>query len=584
MSKTVSDLLVERLIEWGVDTIFGYPGDGVNGIFESLRTNQQKIRFIQVRHEESAAFAACGYAKFTGRLGVCIATSGPGGIHLLNGLYDAKCDGQPVLAITGHTFHDLIGTHYQQDIDLDKLFMDVAAYNQRVMGPAHVVNVVDEAIKISLSRRTVSHITIPKDIQDWTNSKEARSSANIPRHSSDFFAQSYPVPPAGLLRQAAELINKGSKVALLVGRGCLSARQEVIRVAELAQAPVIKALLGKAVIPDRHPHSLGGLGLLGTAPSQDALQECDTFILAGTSFPYMEFLPKPGQAKTIQIDIDPARIGLRHPVDVGLTGDCRAVLQALIPLIEQKTGRDFLEKSQKRMSAWNQLMEERGSRAGTPMKPQVVTWRLNKILDSDAIVVTDSGTITTWAARYIEMRDQMMFSVSGLLASMANGIPYCIGAAVAYPSRQIVCIIGDGGFTMLMGEVATLIKYNMPVKIIVIKNNVLGEIKWEQMVMEANPQFGIDLQPIDFAAFARSCGAGGFRIDHPDQAESVLREAFAYPGPAVIEAVVDPNEPPLPGNITAEQALHFSEALAKSDKDRFKIIKTILEDKVREVI
>ena len=468
-------------------------------------------------------------------------------------------------------------------MDLDKLFMDVAAYNQRVMGPAHVVNVVDEAIKTSLARRTVSHITIPKDIQDWTSTSH-QSSANIPKHSSDLFARAYPVPSEDLLKQAAQLINSGAKVAMLVGRGCLGAREEVLQLADLAGAPVIKALLGKAVIPDRHPHAMGGLGLLGTAPSQDALKECDMFIMAGTSFPYMEFLPKPGKAKTVQIDLDPTRIGLRHPADVGLVGNCKSVLQALIPLIERKSDRGFLEKSQKRMSAWNDLMEERGTRKDMPMKPQVVTWHLNKLLAPDAIVTSDSGTIATWTARYIEMRDQMQFSLSGLLATMANGMPYCIGAAVAYPGRQVVSVVGDGGFTMLMGEVATLVKYKLPVKVIVIKNNVLGEIKWEQMAMEANPAFGVDLQPIDFAAFGRACGAGGFTINHPDQAESVLREALAYPGPAVIEAVVDPNEPPLPGNITAEQALHFAEAMAKGDKDRWKIIKTVLEDKVREVL
>ncbi len=581
---TVADLLIERLIAWGVDTIFGFPGDGINGIFEALRTHQDKLRFIQVRHEEAAAFAACGYAKFTGRLGVCLATSGPGGIHLLNGLYDAKCDGQPVLAITGHTFHDLIGTHYQQDVDLDKLFMDVAAYNQRVMGPAHVVNVVDEAIKTSLARRTVSHITIPKDIQEWTTSEGARSSANIPEHSSDLFASTRPIPPERLLNDAAELINKGSKVAMLVGRGCLHAREEVLQLAELAAAPVAKALLGKGAIPDRSPYTTGGIGLLGTAPSQDALQECDTFIMAGTNFPYMEFLPKPGQAKTIQIDLDPTRIGLRHPADVGLVGDCGDVIRALLPRIKHKNNRSFLEKSQKRMEAWNQLMQERGTREDLPMKPQVVTYHLNKLLDSDAIVSSDSGTIATWTARYIEMRDQMQFSLSGLLATMANGLPYSIGAAVAYPGRQVVCVVGDGGLTMLMGEIATLVKYKLPVKVIVIKNNVLGEIKWEQMVLDANPEFGVELQPIDFAMFARSCGAAGFTIQDPKDAERILRQALAHPGPAVVEAVVDPNEPPLPGNITAEQALHFAEALAKGQKDRMKIIKTVLEDKIREIV
>jgi pyruvate dehydrogenase (quinone) len=329
--------------------VFGFPGDGINGIFEALRTHQKRIRFIQVRHEEAAAFAACGYAKYTGRLGVCLATSGPGGIHLLNGLYDAKCDGQPVLAITGHTFHDLIGTHYQQDVDLDKLFIDVAAYNQRVMGPAHVVNVVDEAIKTALARRTVAHITIPKDIQEWTSDDQPRSSSNVTKHSADLFAAAHPVPAAQLLRQAADLINDGSRVAILAGRGCLGAREEVLELAEKVGAPIIKPLLGKAVVPDDSSYTTGGIGLLGTAPSQDALAECDTLIIAGSGFPYMEFYPKPGQAKAVQIDLDPSRIGLRYPADIGLVGDCRTVLAALIPCVERKRHRDFLEESQKRM-------------------------------------------------------------------------------------------------------------------------------------------------------------------------------------------------------------------------------------------
>ena len=583
-TATVADQLVERLIDWGVDTVFGFPGDGVNGMMEALRTHEEKVRFIQVRHEEAAAFAACGYAKFTGRLGVCLATSGPGGIHLLNGLYDAKCDGQPVLAITGHTFHDMIGTFYQQDVDLDKLFMDVAAYNQRVMGPGHVVNVVDEAIKTALARSTVAHITIPKDIQEWTKSKGEASSANISHHSGDVFVTPRAVPSDQLLKQAATLINKGSKVAILVGRGCLGAREEVLALAEAAGAPVIKALLGKAVIPDRSAYTTGGLGLLGTAPSQDALQECDTFIMAGTSFPYIEFLPKPGQAKSIQIDVDPTRIGLRHPIDVALVGDCRNVLRGLIPLVERKKNRSFLEKAQKRMKAWNELMDERGTRSDMPMKPQVVTYHLNKLLADDAIVSSDSGTIATWSARYLDMRDDMKFSLSGSLATMANGLPYSIGASVAYPGRQVVCVVGDGGLTMLMGEIATLVKYKLPVKVIVIKNNVLGEIKWEQMAQEGNPQYGVELQPIDFAGFARCCGAAGFTIEDPKDAEAILRQALAHPGPVVVEAVVDPNEPPLPGNITAEQAVHFAEALGKGEKDRWKIIKTVLENKVREVI
>jgi pyruvate dehydrogenase (quinone) len=584
MATTVADLLVDRLIDWGVDTIFGLPGDGINGIFESLRNRQDQIRFIQVRHEEAAAFAACGYAKFTGRLGVCLATSGPGGIHLLNGLYDAKCDGAPVLAITGHTFHDLIGTGYQQDIDLDKLFMDVAAYNQRVMGPAHAVNILDEAVKTALSRRAVAHITIPKDVQSWGESAAKRSSANIAKHSADLFASSLPLPPADQLARAAELINRGTKVAILAGRGALGCRDELIQLAEKAAGPIVKALLGKAAVPDNIPYTTGGIGLLGTAASQDAMQECDTLIIVGSSFPYLEFYPEPGQAKVVQIDVDPARIGLRCPVDVGLAGGAREVLQALLPLIRRKDDRRFLEAAQARMKGWRALMDERGTRDDTPMKPQVAPHALDKLLDDDAIVAADSGTITTWAARYINMRGQMQFAVSGTLASMACAVPYAIGAAVAYPGRQVVAIVGDGGFTMLMGELATLVKYNLPVKILIIKNNVLGQIKWEQIVFEGNPQYGVELQPIDFAAYAIACGAGGFTIDEPGQAEQVLRQALAHPGPAVVQAVVDPNEPPMPGNINTTQALKFAQALLKGQRKRFEIIKTLLEDQIREVI
>jgi pyruvate dehydrogenase (quinone) len=584
MAKTVAEMLIERLIDWGVDTIFGYPGDGINGVFEALRTHQEKLRFIQVRHEESAAFAAVGYAKYTSRLGVCVATSGPGGIHLLNGLYDAKCDGQPVLAITGHTFHDLIGTHYQQDVDLDKLFMDVAVYNQRIMGPGHVYNIVDEAIKTALARRSVAHITIPKDIQDWTSSDAERSDANIPKHSADLYAAAYPLPHISLLHQAAEIINHGSKVAILAGAGCLKARAEILQLADRVAGPIIKPLLGKAVVPDDSPFTTGGIGLLGTAPSQEALADCDTLVIAGSSFPYLEFYPKPGKAKTVQIDLDPARIGLRHPADVGLVGDCRDVLAALLPLVQQKEDRSFLEQAQKDMQDWKELMKTHGTRNDMPMKPQVVTYQLNKLLNNDAIVSSDSGTIATWAARYIEMRDEMQFSLSGTLASMANGLPYSIGAAVAYPGRQVVCIVGDGGFTMLMGEVATLVKYKLPVKVIIIKNDVLGMIKWEQMAFEGNPEFGVELQPIDFAAFAEACGARGLTIERPEEAEGILREALQYDGPVVVQAVVDPNEPPLPGNITMKQALKFAEALLRGEKDRWKIIKTVLEDKIREVI
>ncbi len=584
MATTTADLLANRLIDWGVDTIFGLPGDGIDGIFEALRTHQDKLRFIQVRHEEGAAFAATAYAKYSGRLGVCLATSGPGGIHLLNGLYDAKCDGAAVLAITGHTFHDLINTHYQQDVDLDRLFMDVSVYSERVMGPAHVTNVVDEAIKSALTQRGVAHVQIPKDIQNWTMDDGQRSSADIPKHSAALYHLASVMPTDDQLQAAADLINSGQKVAIMAGAGALTAREELLQLADTVSGPIIKPLLGKATVPDDSPYTTGGIGLLGTAPSQDALKECDRLIIVGSSFPYMEFYPDPGQARAVQIDIAPTRIGLRYPVEIGLTGDSRLVLQALLPRLERKSDRSFLEKAQKRMVDWRNLMKERGTRDDMPMKPQVVTYHLNKLLDNDAIVSSDSGTIATWSARYIDIRHDMKFSLSGSLATMANGLPYAVGASAAFPGRQVVSIVGDGGFTMLMGEFATLVKYNFPAKIIIIKNNVLGQIKWEQMVLDANPQYGVELQPIDFAMYAEAVGGKGYTIEHPNEAEATLREALAHDGPAVIQCVVDPNEPPMPGKITSEQALHFAEALAEGEKDRWEIIKTVAEDKVREVV
>ena len=583
MAKQVADLVVERLIEWGVNTIFGFPGDGVDGFFESLRTHQDKLKFIQVRHEEAAAFAAVGYAKYTGRIGVCCATSGPGGVHLLNGLYDAKCDQQPVLAITGHTFHDLIGMDYQQDVDLDKLFMDVSVFNERVMGPSHAVNVVDMAVRTAYGRRGVAHICIPKDIQEWPADNKHRSGANVAHHSSDWSVPSSAKPAPSLIKKAADIINAGSKVAVLVGRGALSCREEVAQLAQTVGGPVVKALLGKAVLPDRSPYTTGGIGLLGTAPSVDAMDECDTLIMIGTSYPYMEFLPRPGQAKCVQIEIDPTRVGLRHQVEVGLVGDARTILGALLPLLKKKNGK-FLKKAQERMKHWNELMEERGTRKDMPMKPQVVTHTLNKLLHDDAIVSSDSGTIAAWTARYVEIRGTMQFSLSGSLATMANGLPYSIGAAVAYPGRQVVCVVGDGGLTMLMGELATLAKYKLQVTVIVIKNNVLGQIKWEQIILEGNPEFGVELEPIDFEKLAEACNIKGYTLERPEDAERALRVALQHKGPSLVQAVVDPNEPPMPGKITTEQTLHFAKSLLRGQKDAIKILKDIGLDKIREVI
>ncbi len=393
-----------------------------------------------------------------------------------------------------------------------------------------------------------------------------------------------PLPSRSLLEKAAALINAGSRIAILAGRGCLGAKAEVLQLAERLGAPIVKPLLGKALVPDDHPFTTGGIGLLGTAPSQDVLEECDTLIIAGTSFPYLEFYPKPGQARSVQIDLDAARIGLRYPVEVGLVGHCWDVLRALIPILEKKSDRRFLETAQAHMKQWNELMEERGTRMDSPLKPQVVVRALNEFLADDAVICCDTGSVTTWAARHIQIRKDMEFSASGTLASMGNGLPYSLGAGIAYPGRQIVCLAGDGGFTMLMGELATLVKYALPVKIIVLKNNLLGMIKWEQLAFEGNPQYGVELQPIDFAGFARSCGATGFTVEDPGQIRDVLRQAFSTPGPAVVQAVIDPLEPPLPGKITTAQAWQFAKALARGQEDRWSILKTLIESRIREVV
>lgn len=583
-SFTASDILVETLLDWGVDTIFGLPGDGINGIIEALRTRQDRIKFIQVRHEEAAAFNACAYAKWTGRLGVCIATSGPGGIHLLNGLYDAKLDGQPVLAITGLQFHDLLHTFTQQDVELDKLFMDVCVYNSRVMGPQHVQNVVELACRTALAYRGVAHVTVPVDIQSQPVSAGKRSERNVPNHVSELMAHSAQTASDEQLARASDILRAGKKTAILAGRGALEARNEVLAVAERLGAPVIKPLLGKGAIPDDSPYSAGGIGLLGTKPAQEALENCDTLLIAGSSFPYIEYYPKPGQARAVQIDLDAKRIGLRYPVEAGLVGDTAKVLSALLRRLDYRDDRSFLDQAQAGMKEWNELMQTRGTNGNKPMKPDVVAHELNKLLSDDAIVTTDSGTITTWIARHLVMRGNMMFSCSGNLATMACGLPYAIAAAVAYPGRQIVAFVGDGGLTMLMGELATCVKYSLDVKIVVVKNNALGQIKWEQMVFLGNPEYVCDLQPIDFAAVARGFGVNAFSVDDPSRCGEVLREALNTRGPALIEAVVDPHEPPMPPKATVKQITHLAESLVRGTPAGAKIALTIGSDVVREIV
>jgi pyruvate dehydrogenase (quinone) len=576
-----ADIVAEALIDWNVNVIFGLPGDGINGFIEALRQRQDKIRFILVRHEESAAFMACAYAKYTEKLGACVATSGPGAIHLLNGLYDAKADSTPVIAITGSTYSDLMGSSYQQDVNLLQLFSDVAVYNNMINEPEHAEMVVDLACRSALGRRGVSHLTIPIDVQEKRlHGKYSRH--KVPGHTSDIFTYET-IPNYELLQKAAEILNAGKKVVILVGQGALNASDELTAVCQRLGAPVIKALLGKAVVPDDSPYSLGGLGLLGTEPATDAMSEADTLLMVGTSFPYIDYLPKPGQAKGIQIDIIPEKIGLRYPVDIALVGDAKLTLSALLPLLHEKQkSLDFLRSKQHAMKNWNGLLKEQSSRTDTPIKPQVIAAAVSEELEENAIISVDSGTITSWAARYIEIKKGMKFSLSGSLASMACGLPYAIAAQLAFPERQSVAFVGDGGFTMLMGEFATAVQYNLPIKVIVIKNNTLGMIRWEQMAFLGNPEYGVEFTPIDFVAFAQACGGKGYAIKDPAEVKIVMREAMSQRKPTIVEAYVDPFDPPMPPKVEMEFIRKLAESFAKGQPYATRIGLTLYRNQVHE--
>jgi pyruvate dehydrogenase (quinone) len=585
MAKNASDVFIERLIEWGVEVVFGLPGDGINGIIEALRIRKEQVRFIQVRHEEAAAFMACGYAKYTGKLGVCLATSGPGAIHLLNGLYDAKSDFAPVLAITGNTYHDLMGTNYQQDVNVTGLFSDVSLYNNQITGAQHVEAVTDMACRKALSERGVAHINFPVDLQEQTLSDDDPSMMKAKKHTSSAWTRPVLVPPRSEILRAAELLNSCEKTAILCGQGALDCGETIEAVADTLAAPVIKALLGKAVIPDNSPFTTGGIGLLGTLPSEQAMEECDSLLIVGSNMPYSNYYPKAGKARAVQIDADPSHIGWRYDVEIGLAGDARATLEILLPMLKRREDRWFLEKAQKAMDDWRELEQRRAEREEVPLKPQSVVRALSGKLSDNAIISVDCGTNTFWAARGIDIRREQKFSCSGTLATMAPGLPYAIAAQIAYPERQSVAIVGDGGFTMLMGEFATAVKYELPIKIVILKNNSLGQIKWEQMVFLGNPEYGCELQPIDFVKFAQACGGIGFRIENPEEIEETLDLFFAIEdGPAILEAVIDQFEPPLPPSIKASQALHLAESLARGEPNAGRIASTIFRDKWKDLV
>lgn len=566
MAHTGAERLVDGLIAWGVDTIFGMPGDGINGVMEAIRRRPGEIRFIQVRHEESAALMACAHAKWTSRLGCCLATTGPGGIHLLNGLYDAKLDKAPVVAITGLPYHDLVDTFTQQDVDHTKLFADVAAYSTRVMSAAHVENAVSLACRIALSARGVAHLAIPTDVQDQPVEDVEASMRNVAHHESFVPAHETRVPEEDDIERAAELLGSGKRIAILAGIGAAEAREELLKTAELLGAPIIKALLGKSVIPDAHELTTGGIGLLGTRPSQEALEECDTLLIVGSTFPYVEYYPKPGQARGVQIDRDPSRIGLRFPVDVGLVGDSRQTLRKLNARLGRKSDRSFLQLAQKRKQDWLALLNDSAERANEVLSPGRLARDLGTHLADDAIVAWDSGHNTGVLARYVQARPKQRFAGSGMMATMGCAVPYAIAAALAFPDRQVVAFTGDGGLAMLLGELATIVRYALPVKVVVMKNNTLGQIKWEQLMFLGNPEYECDLQPIDFAKVAEGMGLRSFRIDTAADCSPVLGEALKYDGPALVEAVVDPNEPLLPPKRIEKYARNLERALQNGTK------------------
>ncbi len=584
MSTIASELLIERLIAWGVDTVFGLPGDGINGIMEGLRRHRDRIRFVLVHHEEAAAFMATAYAKTTGKVGVCLATSGPGGIHLLNGLYDAKLDHVPVLAITGMQATSQLGTFFQQEVELDKLMMDLCVYNQRISVPVSVPTLVDIAMRSAMARTGVAHLTFPVDMQespaDLDPFEGGLGTARAPE-TEPVYHPPIVTPAEDDLARAAALLNAGERVAMLVGIGALGARQEVLQAAELLGSPIVKSLRGKSVVPDDHPLTTGGLGLLGTRASEDVMDGADTIFLVGTNFPYTRFLPSDRRA--VQIELDPTRVGNRLPVDVPLVGDAAQTLRALLPKLQRKEDRSFLEEAQDAMRRWREEMAPLESPDRDPIQPQYLARLIDRHASDDAFLMCDSGTIATWAARHFDIRGDRRFHLSGNLATMAPGLPYAIGAQVAHPDRQCIAFIGDGGFAMLMAEFHTACWQGLPIKVVVCNNGLLGQILWEQMAL-GYPEHGVRFRThMDFAPWAESCGGRGIRVERAADLEGAVKEAFAYPGPALLDVVVNPDEPPMPGKVTYEEAKSFAMAFLKGTPRRATIASTLFRDKLDQL-
>jgi pyruvate dehydrogenase (quinone) len=587
MSKTVGDFFVERLYDWGVRTIFGYPGDGINGVLGALNRTEHKIRFIQVRHEEMAAFMASAHAKFSGEIGVCLSTGGPGAAHMVTGLYDAKCDHMPVLAITGQAPRTARGAHYTQELNLERLFEDVADYVYEAAVPSQVRHLVDRAMRTAIGRNGVSVLVLPGDLQELPYEDPPHKHGSV--MSGIGYSKPRVVPYEADLRRAAEVLNAGSKVAILAGAGSLGAMDELIAVADRLEAGAAKALLGKAALPDDLPWVTGSIGILGTKASWDLMSHCDTLLMIGTGFPYAEFLPKEGKARAVQIDIDPSMLSIRYPAEVNLHGDSAETLRLLLPLLEQKRGGWRREVEESVRASWKTL-ESRALQPAHPINPQRVTWELSPRLPADVIVTSDSGSCANWYARDLRVQRGQMYSLSGGLASMGAAVPYAIAAKFAHPDRPVIALVGDGAMQMNnMAELITVSKYWKEWEdhrwiVCVFNNQDLNQVTWEQRVMEGDPKFpGTQWLPdFDYAAYAELCGLEGIFCDDGDRVRSAWEQALAADRPVVLEVKTDPEIPPLPPHIRLEQAEEMAKAMVKGDPERMGVMEKSLRGKLVE--
>jgi pyruvate dehydrogenase (quinone) len=591
MATKVSDYVLARLSEWGVEHVFGYAGDGINGLLAAWGRAENKPEFVQARHEEMAAFEAVGYAKFSGRVGVCVATSGPGAIHLLNGLYDAKLDHVPVVAIVGQTNRSAMGGSYQQEVDLLSLFKDVASeYCQMVTVPEQLPNVLDRAMRTAYGKRTVTAIILPADVQELDYAAPSHAFKMVP--SSLGLTHSAAVPAEDDLARAAEVLNAGQKVAMLIGQGARGAQPQVRQVAELLGAGVAKALLGKDALPDTLPYVTGSIGLLGTRPSYELMRDCDTFLAVGSSFPYTQFLPGFDQARAVQIDIDPFMVGLRYPFEVNLVGDAAATLDRLIPMLERKEDRGWQDDLMEKASRWWEVMERRAAVEADPVNPEHVVHALDALLPDDVMLSADSGSSANWYARHLRIRGSMRGSLSGNLATMGPGVPYAIGAKFAHPDRPAIAIVGDGAMQMNgLAELITAAKYHHEwsdprLVVAVLNNRDLNQVSWEMRAMEGAPQFlpSQQLPDIPYARVAEQFGLLGITVDKPDQVEAAWQQALAADRPCVIEFRTDPAVPPIPPHADWDQMKATVSAVLHGDSDRVGMVRQGVKAKLQEFL